>query len=476
MSAALVWLRRDLRLHDNPALSAAAAYGRVIPVYIHAPAEEHPWVPGGAASWWLHRSLAAMIAALSQRSSTLIIRRGPTLAALRELLAETGATAVFWNRLYEPALLARDRIIESALQAAGIEIRSFNGALLWEPWVPQTAQGGPYKVFKPFWTAATKRLPAPPEGAPRLTSGPAVMPASVPLDALGLQPRVGWDEGLQAAWRPGERTAWERLEWFAQRVASDYADSRDRLDRDGVSRLSPHLHWGELSPRQVWYALVRRHDGDPFGDRSTEAFLRELGWREFAHHVLFHFPYTADQPMQERFQQYPWRSDYGDLLYAWRRGRTGVPLVDAGMRQLWGSGWLHNRARMIVASFLTKNLRIPWQEGARWFWDTLVDADLANNTLGWQWTAGCGVDAAPYFRIFNPVRQARQYDPEGRYIGRWIPELAGLPSRWRAQPWTAPGDVLTAAGIDLGRDYPRPLIDLARSREEALARYQTIKS
>lgn len=476
MSTAIVWLRRDLRLHDNPALCVAAGHDHVIPVYIHAPAEEQPWSPGGAGRWWLHYSLQALATALHQRHSRLIVRRGPSLVALQTLVAESGATAVYWNRLYEPAVIARDREIKRALRATGIETRSFNGALLWEPWIIKTGQGEPYQVFTPFWRASRNRAPAAPLSVPQpLPVAPAGLD-SLPLATLGLQPTISWDEGLAATWRPGEQAAQERLAVFCEHIVADYASTRDRPDCDGVSCLSPYLHWGELSPRQVWHALTRRYNGAPLADRSGEAFLRELGWREFAHHVLFHFPHTVDQPLQERFRRYPWRADYDDLLRAWQQGRTGVPLVDAGMRQLWNSGWLHNRVRMVVASFLSKNLRIPWQKGARWFWDTLVDADLASNTLGWQWIAGCGVDAAPYFRIFNPVRQAEQYDPEGAYLVRWLPELVALPPRWRPQPWAAPGSVLNTAKCQLGRDYPRPLVDLKQSRAEALAGYERVKS
>ncbi len=475
MRTAIVWLRRDLRLHDNPALRAAARYQRAVPVYIHAPEDEQPWAPGGAGRWWLHHSLAALATALQRRHSTLTIRRGRALPVLQALAAETGASAVFWNRFYDPPVIARDRVIKTVLREAGIEVHSFNGALLWEPWTVLTGQGKPYRVFTPFWNAARHRAPATPEPLPEPMPA-AAAPVSVALSALELTPKVRWDAGLVASWSPGEQAAQDRLEQFCQHAVDGYADSRNRPDRDGVSRLSPHLHWGELSPRQVWHAITRRYAGTPFDDRSAEAFLRELGWREFAHHVLFHFPQTIDRPMQERFQHYPWRADYAELLNAWQHGCTGVPLVDAGMRQLWDSGWLHNRVRMVVASFLTKNLRIPWQEGARWFWDTLVDADLASNTLGWQWTAGCGFDAAPYFRVFNPVRQAKQHDPEGSYIGRWVPELAQLPARWRAQPWVAPEAVLAAAGVCLGRDYPAPLVDLKQSRAAAMAGYAQIKS
>jgi len=298
----------------------------------------------------------------------------------------------------------------------------------------------------------------------------------LPLASLDLLPRLPWAAGLAAAWRPGETGAQAQLAWFCDTALTGYAQWRDWPGRDGVSRLSPHLHFGEISPRQVWNAAANAIGGDPLAHPGAETFLRELGWREFAHTVLYHWPHTAEQPLQARFNGYPWREDYADLLHAWRQGQTGYPLVDAGMRQLWRTGWMHNRVRMIVASFLTKNCRIPWQEGARWFWETLVDADLANNSLGWQWTAGCGVDAAPYFRVFNAIRQGEKFDPDGDYLYRWLPELAKLSASARHQPWTLSLAEQKAAGLALGQDYPRPVVDLAASRVEALAGYARLKA
>lgn len=470
----IVWLRRDLRLYDNPALCAAAEQGRVLPVYIHAPDEDVPWAPGGAACWWLHHSLAALDRNLRRRHSRLIIRRGPGLEALQRLIEETGARTVYWNRLYEPAAIERDTRIKAALHEQGVTVRSHNGALLWEPWTVRTGSGDPYKVFTPFWKACVQHPPPAPLDVPRLLSSPSCWPDSLPLEALGLLPRIRWHDHMEALWQPGEAGAHQRLDGFRDEALADYADGRDRPDRDGASRLSPYLHWGEITPRQIWRAVTEACGGDPLEQFSTEAYLRELGWREFAHHVLYHFPHTAERSMDTRFEDYPWERDE-TALRAWQRGRTGIPLVDAGMRQLWRGGWMHNRVRMVVASFLTKNLRIHWLEGARWFWEALVDADLASNSLGWQWTAGCGVDAAPYFRVFNPIRQGERHDPEAEYIARWVPELASLPARWRHQPWAAPEDELRRAGIALGATYPRPLVDLRRSRQQALEGYERIR-
>ncbi len=476
MSIALVWLRRDLRLSDHPALRRAAAEHRhIIPVYIHAPREDAPWEPGAASRWWLHHSLAALDQALRRQGSRLIVRRGDSLAALRELLRETGAKAVYWNRLYEPASIARDRAVKTALREDGVLAESSQAALLLEPWTLLKPDGQPYQVFTPFWKACLQRLPpSAPLPVPALP-GPEQWPDSLSLETLDLLPRIRWDDGLAAAWRPGETGAQAQLERFCESALAGYRQGRDWPGRAGVSRLSPHLHFGEISPRRIWAAVAGATNGDPLGNQGAETYLREIGWREFAHYVLYHWPHTPEQPMRERFAAYPWREEYADLLRAWQQGRTGYPMVDAGMRQLWRTGWMHNRVRMLVASFLVKNCRIPWREGARWFWDTLVDADLASNTLGWQWTAGCGTDAAPYFRIFNPIRQGEQFDPDGAYVRRWTPELAKLPAPALHRPWTLSPAERQAAGFTPGLHYPPPVVDFAASRAEALAGYERIK-
>ncbi len=477
MPIALFWFRRDFRLADNPGLCrAAAAHQRIIPVYIHAPSEENPWEPGAASRWWLHHSLTALGAALLQRGSRLIVRRGDSLIALRELIRETGATAVYWNRLYEPATLVRDRAVKAALRAAGVTAESSQAALLVEPWTLLKADGAPYQIFTPFWkTCQHKLCHAPLLPEPKL-NGLERWPDSLSLADLNLLPRIRWADGLAEAWQPGEAGARARLEQFLDTALTDYARGRDRPGQDGVSRLSPHLHFGEIGPRQIWSAVTRAAGGDPLADKGAETYLREIGWREFAHYVLYHWPHTPERPLQERFAAYPWREGYADPLRAWQRGQTGYPLVDAGMRQLWRTGWMHNRVRMLVASFLVKNCRIPWREGARWFWDTLVDADLASNTLGWQWTAGCGTDAAPYFRVFNPVRQGEQFDPDGAYVRRWVPELDRLPASLIHRPQTVSPTQQQAFGFTPGLHYPRPIVDFAASRAEALAGYDRIKA
>jgi deoxyribodipyrimidine photo-lyase len=473
---ALVWLRRDLRLTDQPALLAALAqYQRVVPVYIHAPDEEAPWSPGAASRWWLHHSLAALARDMAARGGRLIIRRGATLTALRALAHETRADAVFWNRLYEPANVAREREIKGALREAGLVVESHNAALLCEPWSVRTAGGEPYRVFTPFWRAASRTLDAlaAPAAAPRALPPVADSVASEPLESLRLLPRIRWDTGLAAHWTPGEAGALARLDAFVDAALARYADDRNRPDLPGCSRLSPHLHFGEISPRQA-LAAARGAAMAAAAASGAECFTRELGWREFAHHLLYHFPHTTTEPLDARFATLPWQRDAA-TIEAWQRGRTGYPIVDAGMRELWHTGFMHNRVRMIAASLLTKNLFVHWLEGARWFWDTLLDADLANNTLGWQWTAGCGADAAPYFRIFSPVLQAERFDPLRTYLRRWCPEIARLPDRWIHQPWAAPPDVLAAAGMRLGVDYPLPIVDPRASRSLALERFASLK-
>lgn len=479
----LLWFRQDLRLADNPALHAAlSGGGPVIPVFLHAPHEEGAFAPGGAARWWQHESLRELGAALAARGSRLVLRAVPpgtgSLDALLALARETGADGVHWNRRYEPAVIARDRLIKAALREQGLVAESHNAALLAEPWDVRNQSGRPFQVFTPFWRQVLGDLaPPPPRPAPSQLPAPAQWPSGLALEALGLLPRIRWYEGMQRAWQPGEAGAQRALAQFLEDASPRYADQRDRPGVRGTSRLSPYLHHGEISPRQIWhaYAEAAAARGQDASEWRRSKFLAEVGWREFAHHLLFHFPHTPTEPLRAEFARFPWRRDAA-LLEAWQRGRTGIPLVDAGMRELWHTGWMHNRVRMVVASLLVKNLLQPWQDGATWFWDTLVDADLASNTLGWQWTAGCGADAAPYFRIFNPVSQGERFDPDGAYIAQWLPQLAQLPPAARHAPWLADPAVLSAGGVTLGRDYPRPIVDLRESREAALAAFQALRA
>ena len=442
--AVIVWFRQDLRLWDNPALHAAAATGQpVIPVYIWSPEEDGEWAPGGASRWWLHNSLLALRDDLQARGSRLILARGRAADVLTTLVSKTGATAVHWNKRYEPTALACSRAVQTALARESVRAVEFNGALLSDPAEFLNKSGHPYQVYTAFQRALMHTLdPGTPVGIPRALRSPARWPPSASVQALQVLPKAKWHTKLAATWRPGEAAARASLTRFLRNTLEDYGRDRDIPGMKGTSRLSPHLHFGEIGPRQIWHALGARGRNSPF--------CRQIVWREFAYHLLHHFPHTTNAPLRPQFRQFPWHHDRR-RTHAWERGCTGIPLVDAGMRELWATGWMHNRARLVVGSFLVKNLLVPWQDGARWFWDTLVDADLANNTLNWQWVAGCGADAAPYFRIFNPDTQARRFDPDKTYIRRWIPELR------RPQ------------------EYPRPIVDLGDSREAALEAYQRMR-
>lgn len=439
--ATLVWFRQDLRLHDNPALHAAAMRGQpVIPVYVWSPEEEGDWPPGAASRWWLHQSLEALNESLRARGSHLVLARGTALDVLRSLAARTRASAVFWSRRYEPAAAVCEARVEAGLRRDGLETARFNSALLSEPGELLNRSGKPYQVYGAFRRALLGTLDPPaPLPIPGRLRAPRQWPRSVALQSFGLLPKIPWTRTLAKNWRPGEAAAHLRLKHFLSGdTLARYRHAREQPGTSGTSSLSPFLHFGEIGPRQVWHAL------GPRGRASV--FLRELLWREFAYHLLHHFPRTPLEPLRPEFRGFAWKRN-ARYLAAWQQGRTGIPLVDAGMRELWTTGWMHNRVRMVTASLLVKNLLVRWQEGARWFWDTLVDADLANNTLNWQWVAGCGADAAPYFRIFNPHAQAKRYDPEGEYVRRWVPDAA------------------TRA----------PIVDLSASREAALDAYHSMR-
>jgi deoxyribodipyrimidine photo-lyase len=455
----LLWLRQDLRLRDNTALRAAAARGLpVIPVYIWSPEEEGGWAPGAASRWWLNESLQALEASLREVGLRLILRVGPTLDALYALLAETGADAVYWSRRYEPAAQALSHEVRQALRHRGVDARGFNSTLLAEPSQFVNQAGMPYQVYTPFMRAMLSRLDPPaPEPVPRTLKAPPRWPVSLPLGALELKPGIAWYTRMAARWRPGEAGALARLKQFVRLRLADYERSRELPASAGTSGLSAHLHFGEIGPRQIWHAVK--------SERHRASFLHELLWREFGYHLLHHFPRSPTEPLREEFAHFPWRQHLRGLA-RWQRGETGIPMVDAGMRELWATGVMHNRVRMIVGSFLVKNLLLPWQEGARWFWDTLLDADLASNTLNWQWVAGCGADAAPYFRVFNPVLQGRRFDPQGKYVRHWIPELDAAADRHVHSPWLAPSPP---------KGYPAPRVDLNATRQAALDAYQAMR-
>jgi deoxyribodipyrimidine photo-lyase len=474
----IVWFRQDLRIRDNPALQAAAARGPVLPVYIDGSGEDGDGAMGAASRWWLHHSLQALDSDLGRLGSRLCLRRNADAGAeLRTLAQQCGAQRIVWNRRYEPAAIAQDQRIKAALRADGFNVESFNGTLLREPWEVLTKTGGPFQVFTPFWRhCLAMGDPPPPAPVPARLTPPVRPSESLALDTLALLPRIDWAQGFSAVWTPGSAGAQRRLETFLEEAFDGYAEDRNRPDLPGTSRLSPHLHFGEIGPREVFHALAAAAGGSSRRAAWRQsAFLAELGWREFAYHLLYHFPATPHEPLRANFARFPWADD-PEGLRAWQQGSTGYPIVDAGMRELWSTGWMHNRVRMIAASFLVKDLLLPWTCGAGWFWDCLVDADLASNTLGWQWVAGCGADAAPYFRVFNPVLQGRKFDPEGAYVRRWVPELAQVPTEWLHAPWEAPGTVLADAGVRLGTHYPGPIVDHESARRRALAALATLKS
>jgi len=479
MPTTVVWFRNDLRLADHAALTHAAERGRVVPVFVWAPDEEGDWAPGGAHRWWLDESLRALDASLREKGSQLILRQGDSLASLKEICESTNADRVVWQTRITPALRARDAEVRAGLEEAGVEVRQFAGRILHDPEQVETGSGGPYKVFTPFWKKAQAQLEVgTPLDVPRMgaTSAPDTWPEFVALDALGLAPEaqdgVDWAGGMRDEWTPGEAGAQARLGTFLDEALIEYPEGRNVPAARDTSMLSPHLHWGEVSPRQVWHA-VEGWVSNGATREAADKFLSEIGWREFAYHVLHHFPETPTRPLKDKYAAMPWRTD-PEAFEAWKRGRTGYPLIDAGMRQLWAIGWMHNRVRMVTASFLTKDLLLPWQDGARFFWDTLCGGDLANNSMGWQWAAGSGADAQPFFRIFNPVSQSKTHDPDGAYIRRWVPELAGLPTKHLHAPWEAPADVLAQAGVTLGETYPSPMVDHSDARDGALAALKTV--
>ena len=463
----ICWFRQDLRLADNPALVAAAARGRVLAVFILDDENAGADKMGAASRWWLHHALTALNSSLDGK---LYMARGDAQKILPALAASTGASAVFWNRAYEPWRIARDTALKSQLEESGVEAVSSNGALLWEPWEVRKGDGTPYKVFTPFYRRGCLAAPPPrmPLPAPQLQL--ADPPVSQCAD-LQLLTDEGWGEMLTPHWQIGETGAMARLQQFIANGLAGYKDGRNLPAKPHVSRLSPHFHWGEISTNQAWYA-ARAASDVPAED--IDNFCAELGWREFSNSLLYFNPELRRDNLQEKFDRFDWNQDSG-LLRAWQRGMTGIPFVDAAMRELWQTGYMHNRMRMVTGSFLVKNLRLHWHHGEAWFWDCLVDADHASNSASWQWIAGCGADAAPYFRVFNPVTQGEKFDKDGSYTRRFVPELAALPDKYLFAPWTAPQAILDMAGIRLGDTYPRPVVDLKQSREAALAAFSRLR-
>jgi deoxyribodipyrimidine photo-lyase len=471
----LVLFRSDLRLSDNLALNAARASGKpVVAAFIRDEGNRGPRLAGGARRWWLHHSLAALTASLARKKVDLVLRTGRADEVVEALIGETGAGMVVWNRRYDPPSRDADAALKGRLRERGIRAESFEGHLLHEPGRLATGSGGHYRVYTPFWRALSGLgEPREPVPAPAALKPFAGTPRSERLADWNLLPtKPDWAGGLADEWEPGEAGAGKRLEGFLHCAIDGYGDHRDVPGITGTSRLSPHLAHGEITPFQIWHALSTRKFEAPAAD--VEKFRKEVAWREFSYHLLFHNPDLARQNFNGRFDDFPWRDDSKGLA-AWHRGETGYPIVDAGMRELWQTGWMHNRVRMIAASFLIKHLLVDWRTGEDWFWDTLVDADPANNAASWQWVAGSGADAAPYFRIFNPILQGEKFDPEGRYVRRFVPELAKVPDRWLHRPWEAPDDVMAAAGVKLGKDYPVPVVDHQAARDRAMKAYNSTR-
>jgi deoxyribodipyrimidine photo-lyase len=465
----IMWFRQDLRLADNAALSAASATGPLICLYILDDETPGQWRWGGASRWWLHKSLESL-----SRSLPLVLRRGPADQVIAGIVRETQAKAVYFTRDYAPWAGALEAEIKIS---CGADCHRYGGFLLHEPEAIHTGAGGPFKVYTPFSRACfgleAARTRRPP---PKLDLWNGVVASDRLADWKLCPSRPNWASTFEPIWRPGEQGALDRLQEFLDDRLSGYVDGRDRPDLAFTSKLAPHLHWGEISPAQCWQAV---HDALAHAagrlDQAGEKFLKELLWREFCNHLLHHWPSLPSTPFRPEFAGFPWAQDVASLK-AWRRGQTGYPIVDAGMRELWATGFMHNRVRMIAASFLIKHLLIRWQEGERWFWDTLVDADLGNNAANWQWVAGSGADAAPYFRIFNPILQGEKFDPEGAYVRRWVPELAKLPAHLIHSPWRASPMELADAGITLGKTYPDPMIEHSFARSRALEAFKRLKT
>ncbi|SDR23241.1 deoxyribodipyrimidine photo-lyase [Pseudovibrio sp. Tun.PSC04-5.I4] len=468
-TVAIHWFRQDLRLSDNPALTAACEAGNVLPLYIYEGTHDGGRTLGGASKNWLHHSLKALNESLGGR---LVIMHGSPKEVLTNLIETNSVTSVFWNRSYEPWRVETDAELKLWLDHSGLKVQSFNGSLLWEPWTVHKSDGTPYRVFTPFYRKGCLQAPEPRKPLPvpkelKLVSDPQA--SSVQLDALELLDKRSWTDTVASHWKHGEQAAQDKLYAFLENGIPNYKEGRNYPSKPFTSRLSPHLHFGEISPNQIWWAL-----GSYEETSDIDHFRSELGWREFSYSLLLHNPKLPNENLNKKFDRFPWVKDEKRLL-AWQRGQTGIPIVDAGMRELWQTGYMHNRLRMIVGSFLVKNLLLDWRQGEQWFWDCLVDADLASNSASWQWIAGCGADAAPYFRIFNPILQGEKFDRLGEYTRSFVPELKNVPDKYLFKPWDATGLVLQGAGVTLGKNYPLPIVDLKFSREEALRAFEATR-
>ena len=469
---AIHWFRQDLRLSDNPALDSAAQYETLIPIYILDEVNSGEFKMGAASKWWLHQSLTKLNESLDGK---LLVYQGNPHEILNKLIEEQEVSYVTWNRCYEPWRIDRDKEIKRNFEDKNVAVESYSASLLWEPWTISKDDGTPYRVFTPFYkkgclNSEEPRLPA---GKVDLSNLYSEDLSSDSITDLNLLPTIKWYKSFEEEWNPGEIGAEQNLNSFLDSGLLNYKEGRNFPSQEFVSGLSPHLHFGEISPNEVWYR-AKTKEGISGIEKSLAHFHSELGWREFSYYLLYHFPDLPNKNFQEKFDIFPWQENE-EFLALWQKGNTGYPIVDAGMRELWQTGYMHNRLRMIVGSFLVKNLLIDWRFGERWFWDCLVDADLASNSASWQWVAGSGADAAPYFRIFNPITQGLKFDPEGEYTKKYVPELRDLPNKYLFSPWEAPENILADAGIELGKNYPKPMVDLKLSRETALEAFATTK-
>ena len=469
----VMWFRQDLRLADNPALTNALEDGKTLPIFIFDDFNSKEHVNGAASKWWLHHSLSKLNKSLKNKLCFFI---GNPIDILDEIHKQFEISNIFWSRCYEPWRIKRDKKIKKHFNDQNVNVNTFNGSLLWEPWNIAKKDGTPYKVFTPYYrkgclNSEKPRMPLP---IPDLSNLTSIDDHNLKIEDLDLMPKQNWHKKMTSLWSPGEEGALSKIDEFIINGLNDYKEGRNFPFKKNVSQLSPHLHFGEVSPNQVWYR-AKTKEGKLGIKKDLDHFLSELGWREFSFNLLYHFPFLPKENLQKKFDNFPWDNDK-DKLKKWQKGLTGYPIVDAGMQELWQTGYMHNRLRMVVGSFLVKNLLLHWHHGERWFWDCLIDADLASNSAGWQWIAGSGADAAPYFRIFNPITQGQKFDPDGKYTRKYLPVLNDMPDKFLFNPWEAPEDVLRSAGVKLGENYPLPIVEIGSSRQKALEAFATTKT
>ena len=469
----VMWFRQDLRLADNPALTNALEDGKTLPIFILDNVNSKEHVNGAASKWWLHHSLIKLNKSLKNKLCFFV---GNPIDILDEIHKQFEISNIFWSRCYEPWRIKRDKKIKKYFSDQNVNVNTFNGSLLWEPWNIAKKDGTPYKVFTPYYrkgclNSDKPRMPLP---VPNLSNLISIDNHDLKIEDLELMPKHNWYSKMISLWSPGEEGAHSKIEEFISNGLNNYKEGRNFPSNQNVSQLSPHLHFGEVSPNQVWYR-ARTKEGKLGIKKDLDHFLSELGWREFSFNLLYHFPFLPKENLQKKFDNFPWDNDK-DKLKKWQKGLTGYPIVDAGMQELWQTGYMHNRLRMVVGSFLVKNLLLHWHHGERWFWDCLIDADLASNSAGWQWIAGSGADAAPYFRIFNPITQGQKFDPDGKYTRKYLPVLNDMPDKFLFNPWEAPEDVLRSAGVKLGENYPLPIVEIGSSRQKALEAFATTKT